>query len=338
MNISKQNIPGAQDAVVRMAYNAASDVLELVENKIKETLVSDASRLSEISHYLLDLGGKRLRPVLAILSAKLFGMKTPSPELIIAAAGVELIHMATLLHDDIIDNSPMRRKRQSAFAKYGMSSTLLAGDFLLVRAFGLCAHLEKDVIADTEAACIELTEGEELEGVIDPQNPPSIEQYLTIIGKKTASLFQLCTAMGAHINKVDKTALELSKTFGLEMGRAFQMIDDILDVTADENLLGKPAGTDLKQKTPSLVNLLWLRSGDSKARDFFSVPQPTIEQAREMVIYLKQSSILIEARTFAESYANKSLAALDALKQYNIDDKIRGYLESVVKYTLSRCM
>jgi geranylgeranyl pyrophosphate synthase len=137
-----------------------------VETLISSKLTSDAELLETIPAYLLGLGGKRIRPAMTLLVSRAFGSKSvefPVAEVIDVAAGIELIHMATLLHDDIIDKSPLRRHKQSPFLKFGLGNSLLAGDFLLVRAFSLCARLDRYVIDATEQACIELTEGEILE-------------------------------------------------------------------------------------------------------------------------------------------------------------------------------
>ncbi len=170
--------------------------LQRVEAQIRETFRSDAETLTKISEYLLALGGKRIRPLLAIVSGRLFGMDTPSSELVAAAAGIELIHMATLLHDDIIDQSPTRRSRDSAYRAFGLPNSLITGDFLLARAFGLCAHLYTFVIEATERACVELTEGEILEGHLGSGTAVSLEDYLGVVKRKTASLFALAGSVG----------------------------------------------------------------------------------------------------------------------------------------------
>ena len=142
--------------------------LKLVENRIKSVLGSDAKKLTEISSYLLNLGGKRVRPLLCLISADLYNkIGREKQEVIDVAAGIELIHMATLLHDDIIDKSPTRRGKKTAYLEFGSDATLLAGDFLFVRAFGLCGMLDKFTIKSTEASCGAVIEGEQLEGFLE---------------------------------------------------------------------------------------------------------------------------------------------------------------------------
>ena len=322
---------------IRLAFLGVAGDLENIEKRIGEVFGSDARQLSEISQYLLALGGKRVRPLLALLSAKLCGMKAPSSQLIDTAAGIELIHMATLLHDDIIDESVTRRHQTSAYIKYGLPATLLTGDFLLVRAFGLCAKLDPFIIENTERACIELTEGEILEGKISDR-PVSLDDYVTIVGKKTASLFALAAASGAHCAGADDSTVERLRSFGWHAGVAFQMVDDILDITADEDLLGKPSGADLRQKTPSLINVLWLASGDTKAKAFFTTALPTTEMATRAVQYLKTSAVVDQARTLATDYATKANLALTSVQGSDFDDSVRSHLLALVEYTLSRCL
>lgn len=333
----KQDKHGLLKKSAKAAFLSTAPGLQLVEDRIKSRLVSDAASLSEIAHYLLSIGGKRIRPLLALLSARLFGMREPSPELIDAAAGIELIHMATLLHDDIIDQSPKRRNQTSALLKFGMAPTLLTGDFLQARAYGLCAQLDSFVVAETEKACVELSEGELLEGILESGRVITFEDYVTIVSKKTASLFALAGTVGSHLGGAGQDSVNMLMSFGRAAGIAFQMVDDILDVYADEDLLGKPAGTDLRQKTPSLVNVLWLQSGDTKATEFFREPKPTLEMCQSTVEYLRDSEILAQARVLAREFALKASSILMDVREPELDLSTREHLFAIVEYTLERC-
>jgi geranylgeranyl pyrophosphate synthase len=336
-SIKKQDKLGLLKLSVKAAFLAGALGLRSVENRIRECLGSDSKSLTEISTYLLDLGGKRMRPLLTILASQLFRMESPSKALIDAAAGIELIHMATLLHDDIIDQSPQRRSKPSAYSLYGLPETLLTGDFLLVRAFGLCAKLDHFVIEETEKACVSLTEGEIKEGTIDLERLPTFDQYVTVIEKKTASLFELSSVIGAHLAGANSDEVKKLRVFGRYAGVAFQMIDDILDITADEDLLGKPAGTDIRQRTPSLVNLIWLEEEPEKAYDFFSKTQSE-ESIKSTLAYLSHSKVIEKARLHAKDYAGRATNALIALDEDNIDIKVREQLFSLLDYTLERCL
>ena len=189
---------GPTSSQIIEVFTLAQSGLVAVEDRLLSCFRSDAPELTTISTYLMQQGGKRIRPVLALLSARLFGMNEPSTALVDVAAGIELIHMATLLHDDIIDESPVRRHKRSAYLEFGLPPSLLTGDFLLVRAFGLCALLDDFVVQRTEQACVELVEGEILEGKLTPSNPASFPHYLNVVSKKTASLFALACELGGH--------------------------------------------------------------------------------------------------------------------------------------------
>ena len=308
--------------------------LKLIENRVSQALGSDAKMLTEISDYLLKLGGKRIRPILALLSSSLFGHKEPSEQLVEAVAGIELIHMATLLHDDIIDKSMVRRHSESAFSKYGLTPTLLAGDFLLVKAFGMCARLDSFIIERTEKACIELTEGELLEGHLSLDRDVSLEEYRDIIEKKTASLFNLACAVGAHFAGANEKDIELISRFGNEAGVLFQMVDDVLDVTADKDLLGKPAGIDLRQKTPTLPNILWLRSGDANAINYFSKNSPSTEEAKQAMVDLKEGPTIKRSMEYIDNSKNICIECLEGLSKK--DDVFSNQLKSLLNYTISR--
>ncbi|MFN8389082.1 MAG: polyprenyl synthetase family protein [Bdellovibrionota bacterium] len=326
-----------QDSV-RNVFFSAHQGLQLIDARIRSRLTSEARTLEEIAGYLLELGGKRVRPLLAVLSGKLFGMAIPSSQLVDAAAGIELIHMATLLHDDIIDASPKRRHKESAYSKYGFTSSLLAGDFLWVRAFGLCAHLGEFIVTATEKACIELTEGEVTEGTLRLDSPQSLSEYIEIVSKKTASLFSLSTSIGAHCAGASAANIERMRSFGEILGIAFQMVDDILDVTADEDLLGKPSGTDLKQRTPSLVNILWLCSGASDAREYFSASSVDEQSVNRALQSVRASAVLDEAREIARDYAERARATLAAVDEPTLDAEVATQLLTLLDFTLQRCL
>ena len=323
---------------MKAAFAGAQNGLTLIEQRILSTLEAEAPALSEISKYLLNIGGKRIRPLIAVLSERLFGAADTSQEVIDVASGIELIHMATLLHDDIIDESLTRRNKPSAYSKFGLSSTLLTGDFLFVRAFGLCANLDNFVVRATEDACVNLIEGEELEGRICLRKDYNIEHYINVIGKKTASLFSLAAKVGAYLAGGTQQEVETMSTFGNYSGICFQIIDDILDITAEESLLGKPTGTDLKQKTPSIVNILWYNSGDKKAVEFFTEENKTEHALNDTIAYLKNSAVIEESRFLAMRYASLAKAELNKITSPRIDLQTKDHLEAIIDYTLERCM
>jgi octaprenyl-diphosphate synthase len=268
--------------------------------------------MRDIPEYLLGLGGKRIRPVLTLLCSKALGASEISDDVIDVAAGIELIHMATLMHDDIIDESPVRRHQPSPYAKYGTAATLLSGDFLLTRAFGLCAKLDDEIISATEQACIELVEGEALESALHTELHTK-SSSLTIAQRKTASLFRLAAFCAAHLAGATPRVTEQMSIFGESLGIAFQIIDDILDVISDEATLGKKQGLDLLERKPSLVNVLWLESGDPDAQRLRTAPNTLGNEAQWVdatLDKLRDGPVIQGAKAVATSYADAASQAL----------------------------
>jgi octaprenyl-diphosphate synthase len=312
--------------------------LKQIEELIASKFRSDASLLTMISKYLLDLGGKRIRPALCLIIAKALGQAKPTQDLLDVSAGIELIHMATLLHDDIIDKSTLRRHKDSPLKQFGQNETLLAGDFLLVRAFSLCAHLDEYIIQRTEEACVELTEGEILETPLFIENHTK-ESSLNIAKKKTAALFRLASQSAAHIAKNDSEVTEICSQFGENLGIAFQVLDDILDVISDEETLGKKPGSDLFERKPSIVNILWLSTGSTLSKTLLRKPEGDESLfVQNALSEIKTSNVINEAKVIAKNYASNSLQALEELSKRNLirDTSAFNTLQGLVAYCLSR--
>jgi len=340
--MNSASLPGTSIRTPSERFNAAMKLvpeLSRVEEVIRKAFKSDVVPMREIPDYLLSLGGKRIRPVLTLLCAKALGGKEISNKLLDVAAGIELIHMATLMHDDIIDQSPIRRHKQSPYAKFGTPLTLLSGDFLLTRAFGLCARLDEVAIAATEQACIELVEGEALETPLHIERH-SLETSLTIAKRKTASLFRLAAFCAAHLTGTsDITASNLSD-FGENLGIAFQIIDDVLDVTSTEDVLGKQPGLDIIERKPSVVNVIWLASEDPESKRLLETPIPGEEAAyaANSLKKLVSSPYVASAKDLAKSYGDKARKSLNsALTNHDGgSQEAAEALYSVIDFALGR--
>ncbi len=227
--------------------------LARAETKLNRLLESRESLISEICHYLIDGAGKRLRPLFILLVYRACGgTDARSEDAIDAAIALELIHSATLLHDDIIDSGMLRRGKPSAFARYGAAASLVAGDYLFCRAFELCGRFDERLVRTAAGACIQLTEGEVMEGRMRHQTTASLDDYLVVISRKTASLFAAGARVAADLAGASSTLIASMEQFGLAVGRAFQMVDDILDVVGPEERIGKPVGSDLRAGIVSL--------------------------------------------------------------------------------------
>jgi geranylgeranyl pyrophosphate synthase len=321
---------------LQLAIGTNSDLAK-VEEIISSKFQSSSSDLIEISKYLNSIGGKRIRPILTLLVAQSLNKGSIKQSVLDVAAGIELIHMATLLHDDIIDKSPLRRHETSPWLKFGTGNTLLCGDFLLTRAYSLCARLDHYIINKTEVACVELTEGEIEEKALDLKNF-SIEESLEISRKKTASLFRLACDSAAHLSNEDQKISDFFAEFGENLGIAFQVLDDILDFTSTEDLLGKKAGIDVVEKKPSIPNILWKQSSSSLAKKIFSPNYQVSEEDRIQAIKeVINSNIINECKKIATQYSKKALNCLNQIDtSVNLENKSKEALIGLTTYILDR--
>ncbi len=276
------------------------DDLARVEAKLTTLLESNETLISEICHYLVDAAGKRLRPVFILLVYRACGgTDTKVEDAVDAAIALELIHSATLLHDDIIDGGEMRRGKPSAFARYGAAASLVAGDFLFCRAFELCGRFEERLVQTAARACIQLTEGEVMEGRMRHQTSATFDEYLTIITRKTASLFAAGGRVAADLAGASQAVIALMENLGLAFGRAFQMIDDVLDIVGSEDKIGKQVGADLRAGVLSLPAVLGMEDSP-ELRSYFSNGKTTDTHVFQDALDLMRRPATIErARSLA---------------------------------------
>src|ERR1041384_3233101 len=293
-------------------FGCVAESLQLVEENLARAIRSRETDLTEISGYLIDSGGKRVRPMVALLAYFAFGGERTQDIGDIATA-IELIHTATLLHDDIIDGAETRRGKESAFKKFGLKSTLVAGDFLFIKAFEFAGKFDETVVQWTADACAALTEGEILQGFFNRNRDVTLDDYLEIVKRKTASLFQTGAKVGAYLAGANSGLIDVMEQYGLNMGIAFQMVDDILDVVGHAELLGKPTGMDLRDGNPSLPIILALNEGQAAVRDGFEDTHPTAGQIEDAINAIKSGSAIEEAKTLARDYAQQALKAIKKL-------------------------
>lgn len=229
--------------------------LDAVEVRIREVIEAREPLLTEISDYLINAGGKRIRPAVSMLMFRACG-GTDTRDMVDLSVALELIHTATLLHDDIIDSNDVRRGKQAAPLRYGMADTLVTGDFLFSRAFQVCGRFEERIVRWAAEACVGLTEGEIMQGRFRRNLSVREEDYFEIIQRKTASLFEAGTRIAAWLATGDEARTSEMAACGNQIGLAFQMIDDVLDVVGDAKKTGKRVGTDLLDGNPSLP-IVW---------------------------------------------------------------------------------
>jgi len=288
-----------------------ADALQLVEARLGSLLQSRESLLTDISTYLIGAGGKRVRPAVTIFIYRACG-GSELRDIVDVAAALELIHSATLLHDDIIDGSEIRRGQDSAFRKYGLANTLVTGDFVFSRAFQLCARFEEKLINWAAEACISLTEGEVMQGRFRHNPAVTLDDYLEIISRKTASIFQQGARTAAHLAGAADGTVEAMAACGYNVGMTFQIIDDLLDVAGSEAHFGKPIGIDLRDGNPSLPVVLALRR-DPEIGRIFVKSEPTPGEINAALIRIRESGVLSEVRELAAQYGVRACENLHAL-------------------------
>ncbi len=297
--------------VVRLP-SPVEDDLARIEMRLADELHSREDRLQAIAAHLVGAGGKRIRPAVVMLvfhAAAGRGATARRDDAIEAAVALELIHSATLLHDDIIDGGETRRGRPSALKTFGVADTLVAGDFLFSRAFALCARFEAEVVRWAAEACISLTEGEIMQGRFRHNPAVTVADYREIIERKTASLFAAGGRTAAYLAGAPAALVEAMAASGHHIGLAFQVSDDLLDVVGQPSVTGKPHGIDLRDGNPSLPIVLALQS-DPELRQLFASRRPAPADIEAGLARIRRTGVLDTVAAEAQRHVR---AALDAL-------------------------
>jgi len=246
-------------------YRTIQGDLDAVENSLKDLSSSSNPLIAEINGYLFEKSGKRIRPALLMLCAKLCGYE--GRDHIFWSALVEIIHTASLIHDDIVDNSNLRRGQDTVHSRWGANITVLLGDFLYIQSIAMALKTKTydliDILADVTAQMIE---GELIEYSMSGNVDLAEDSYLEIIDKKTAQLFADSCQIGGRLAGASPADVRLLKDFGLQLGLAFQIVDDLLDYTGDATTLGKPVLSDFREGrvTLPLIHALRLTSGEAR--------------------------------------------------------------------------
>jgi octaprenyl-diphosphate synthase len=322
---SKANL---SSAVPPLPHQLVTDELRLVERQLATRIQSREPLLDEIGQYLIGAGGKRVRPAVVLLMFRACGGTDPT-DIVDIATALELIHTASLLHDDIIDGGTTRRGKASPFHRFGLANSLVAGDFLFSQAFGLCSRFEEAVITWAADACILLTEGEVMQGRFRHNPEVTRDDYIEIISRKTASLFALGARLGAHMAGASPEVVESMATCGFCVGMAFQAIDDLLDVQGDGDLTGKPTGADLKDGNPSLPLVLAI-SLDPEVKRVFQKKHPTASEIKDSLERVRRLGVLDEVQELAHSYGKQALTALDRLAPSVYYDSLSFFIHQMI--------
>lgn len=311
---------------------AAAD-MAAVDALIRRRLASDVALINQVSEYIIGAGGKRLRPMLLLLASRALGhMGQDAHQL---AATIEFIHTSTLLHDDVVDESDLRRGRSTANAVWGNAASVLVGDFLYSRSFQLMVELDsmqvQRILADTTNR---IAEGEVLQ-LLHIRNPDTDEAaYLRVIERKTAILFAAATRLGALLAGADEATQQALHDYGLHLGHAFQIADDVLDYASDAATMGKNLGDDLAEgkMTLPLIHAMGQADAGTCQRLRQIVEQGDVDALPEVIAAIREHGSLEYSRERAREIATRAEAALDGLP----DNDALAALRGLARYTVSR--
>ena len=315
--------------------NIFIDDMEAVDKLIKQRMASkEAPRIPEVTAHLIDAGGKRLRPMLTLAAAKMCGNKTPYH--IHLAATVEFIHTATLLHDDVVDESQQRRGRPTANLLWDNQSSVLVGDYLFSRSFQLMVETGNlrvlDILANASA---KIAEGEVLQLTVAQNLNTSEDTYLKVIRGKTAALFEAACKVGGVISYADEKIIDALAAYGDALGISFQITDDLLDYAGESSDLGKSIGDDFRERKMSLPLIKVLTKADQKEKNFWirtiekgDQQDDDLDHALELMI---KHGALEEARKDALYWANKAKQAMNTLPESEIRNALMDLSDYVVK-------
>ena len=290
-----------------MVTNIVQEGLEAVEEQLRDVVKSDVDVLQDAGLHIIKSGGKRLRPQLGILAYLAAGGQDLQ-RVIPMSAAVEMVHTATLVHDDINDHSLTRRGQITVHARWGRTFALLAGDYLFAKVYEMMAPYGAEYNVIMSDACIKLVEGETLQAAAAKAGNMNRETYKQIISLKTASLFEAASRMGAMLADADEQTIEAVASYAYNLGLTFQIVDDILDIVGDPETLGKPVGTDLAQNRGVMAT----QNGGTAVKET-AVAELEDDPIARMMANLRESGAVEVARLQAEETAARARAALTNL-------------------------
>ena len=305
----------------------------LVSLEIQKTLIGKPERLYVAARHLCLAGGKMVRPVLCILSCRAVGGRTE--QAVNTGAAIELMHTFTLIHDDIMDNDDMRRGKPSVHKLYGLPTAILAGDLLYSKAFELCDPKTVHILSK---ATSEICEGQDLDMSFEERTDVSEADYMEMIAKKTAVLLKAATESGAVIGGASEKQAKALAFYGLNLGLAFQMQDDILGLTADEEKLGKPVGSDIVEGKKSLIAIRSIETlPAAEKKELLKIlrkkgnSEPEIKRA---VNLFHESGAIEYCKKKAGEYVKNAKDSLEALPKTEARDDMYRIADYVIKREL----
>ncbi|MES9989893.1 MAG: polyprenyl synthetase family protein [Candidatus Thiodiazotropha endolucinida] len=310
-----------------------SDDMDAVDKMIIQQLKSDVVLINRIGGYIVHSGGKRLRPMIVLLAARACGYV--GGRHIDLAAIIEFIHTATLLHDDVVDGSDLRRNRETANTVWGNEASVLVGDFLYSRSFEMMVDVGRMPVMDVLShATNRIAEGEVLQ-LLNVHNPDTSEaEYMEVIKRKTATLFEAGTRLGGIISEVAEDQQQALADYGLHLGIAFQLVDDALDYNAENTEIGKNIGDDLAEGKPTLPLIQAMKCADQEKRRRLAniIENGGLEEIDFVMQAIADSDAISYTQQLAHQQAQQAKHALEALP----DTPYRQALSSLADFSVAR--
>jgi octaprenyl-diphosphate synthase len=314
-------------------YNAVADDFAAVDQLIKDNLSSNVPLVEEISAYLIEAGGKRLRPLLVLLCARASGYE--GTDHIKLAAIIEFLHTAMLLHDDVVDESNLRRGRKTVNAAWGNPASVLVGDFLHSRAFEMMVEIGDIRVMEILSHATNIIAEGEVQQLTNIRNPDLTEtSYIEVISRKTAMLFQAASHAGAVLAGASLDAEEALKNYGLHLGISFQLVDDMLDYDGTTADLGKNVGDDLAEGKVTLPLIIAMQNGDdqqcSSVRD--AILNGGVENLGSIIETVHATGGLAYTGNYANKERNKALECLDQIE----DSAYKKSMSDLINFVVDR--
>lgn len=314
-------------------YTAVTDDFEAVNQLIMRQLHSRVPLVEKIGSYIISAGGKRLRPLVVLLSARACGMNDPRQHSL--ATIIEFLHTATLLHDDVVDTSDLRRGRSTANALWGNASSVLVGDFLFTRAFELMVEMgDMDIMRVLANATNVVAEGEVLQLTKVRDAGTDEATYMEVIRSKTAMLFEASAHTGAMLAGATAEQTEALRRYGDALGIAFQLIDDLLDYSGDAEAMGKNVGDDLAEGKPTLPLIFTMREGTEEQAQLVrkAIQKGGVDNIEAIQAAVRDSGALEYTENLAREMSEEAVSLLQAIPQ----SEFRDALEQLARFAVDR--
>ncbi len=334
---TKQTAPKQTDSDQQLTFDdvmaLCHDDMQAVDQVIRQRLSSDVALVNQLSHYIINSGGKRLRPLLVLLSAKSFAYSGDKHHLL--AAIIEFIHTATLLHDDVVDESELRRGNETANALFGNAASVLVGDFLYSRAFEMMVDVNDMRIMQILARTTNvIAEGEVMQLMNVHDAATTEDKYLEVIYCKTAKLFEAATQLGAVLCQRNEEEMQAMAAYGRYLGTAFQLIDDVMDYSSNSEEMGKNVGDDLAEGKPTLPLIYAMRQGTAEQAALIksAIEKGGYDKIDEVQAIIQQTGSLEYSEKMAQKQAQLAIDELAHLP----DSESKTMLENIARLSVYR--